>query len=192
MTESLDQFHARTRAIGRSQPLPLWGSALMFVAVFFILQMSYGACRGTWVEHLVIGDLTVAPTAALINALTPEVGVKVLGNRLLAPGGGITVLKGCEGTEVMFMLVAAFAAVVMPWRTRLLGLGLGILMVFCLNQLRLVGLFYAYRSDPSLFDLLHGTLAPIALVIAVAVYALFWFQHAADGTSLKTNAPAGS
>jgi exosortase/archaeosortase family protein len=188
MTESLDQFHARTRANGRSKPLPRWGSALLFLSVFFVLQMGYGACRGTWVEHLVIGDLTVAPTAAVINALTPDVGVKVLGNRLLAPGGGITVLKGCEGTEVMFMLVAAFAAVVMPWRRRLIGLGLGILMVFCLNQLRLVGLFYAYRSDPSLFDLLHGTLAPIALVIAVAVYALFWFQRPVD----SVNAPTGS
>jgi exosortase/archaeosortase family protein len=180
MTESLGQFHARTGALGRAKPLPPWASALLFLSVFFVLQMGYGACRGSWVEHLVIGDLTVAPTAAVINALTPDVGVKVLGNRLLAPGGGITVLKGCEGTEVMFMLVAAFAAVVMPWRRRLLGLGLGVLLVFCLNQLRLVGLFYAYRSDPSLFDLLHGTLAPIALVVAVAVYALFWFQHPAD------------
>jgi exosortase/archaeosortase family protein len=187
MSESLEQFHARTRTEGRKSPLPLWGSALMFMAVFFILQMGYGACRGTWVEHLIIGDLTVAPTAAVINTLTPQVGVKVLGNRLLAPGGGITVLKGCEGTEVMFMLVAAFAAVVMPWRRRMLGLGLGILLVFCLNQLRLVGLFYAYRSDPLLFDLLHGTLAPIALVIVVAVYALFWLQRPVD----SSNAPAG-
>jgi hypothetical protein len=68
----------------------------------------------------------VVPTAAVINALTPEVGVKALGNQLKAPGGGITVLKGCEGVEVMFMLAAAFAAVAMPWRRRLTGLGLGI------------------------------------------------------------------
>lgn len=145
-----------------------------------MLQIGYGACRGSWVEHLVIGDLTVAPTAALIRTLTPEVGVKALGNQLIAPGGGIVVKKGCEGTEVMFMLIAAFASVVMPWKRRLVGLGLGILLVFCLNQVRLVSLFYAYRSDPSLFNLLHGTLAPIALVVAVTVYALYWFQSVRD------------
>jgi exosortase family protein XrtM len=172
MSESLDQFNARMNTPGK--PLPLWGSALVFLTVFFILQMGYGACRGTWVEYLVLGDLTVAPSAAVIDLLTPEVGVRALGNQLKAPGGGITVLKGCEGTEVMFMLVAAFAAVAMPWRRKLVGLGLGILLVFCLNQIRLVGLFYAYRSDPSLFSLLHETVAPLLLVIAVALYAFVW------------------
>jgi exosortase/archaeosortase family protein len=188
MNESYDQFVAR---IDRpAKPLPVWGSALIFLGVFFILQMSYDACRGSAFEHFVLGDMTVAPTAVLIQMLTPEIDVKVLGNQLKAPGGGITVLKGCEGTEIMFMLVAAFSAVVMPWKRRLVGLGIGILMVFCLNQVRLVGLFYAHRADASLFDLLHGTLAPIALVIIVALYALYWFQNA--GGSPKPNEPASS
>jgi len=188
MNESYEQFVARIDK--PAKPLPVWGSALLFLGVFFILQMSYDACRGTSFEHFVLGDLTVTPTAALIRTITPDVGVKAIGNQLKAPGGGITVLKGCEGTEVMFLLAAAFSAVVMPWRRRLAGLGIGIVMVFCLNQIRLVALFYAYRSDPSLFDLLHGTLAPIALVIIVSLYALFWFQYAV-GTP-KSNEPADS
>ena len=186
MNESFDQFVARTNR--PSKPLPVWGSALVFLSVFFVLQMSYGACRGSAFEHFVIGDLTVVPTAALINLLTPTVQVEALGNQLVAPGGGITVLKGCEGTEIMFMLVAAFAAVVIPWRRRLAGLGLGILLVFGLNQVRLVTLFYVHRSDPSLFNLLHGTVAPIVLIIAVALYVFFWMgdSHAAK----ELNAPA--
>lgn len=188
MTESFDQFTARTTS-RPLKPLPVWGSALVFLSVFFILQMGYGACRGSGFEHFIIGDLTVVPTAALIKLLTPSVQVQALGNQLIAPGGGITVLKGCEGTEVMFMLAAAFAAVVMPWRRRLTGLGLGILLVFCLNQIRLVTLFYVHRSDPSLFNLLHGTLAPIALIICVAIYVLYWMD---DGrVAREPNAPAG-
>jgi hypothetical protein len=90
--ESYDQFIAR---IDRpAKPLPIWGSALLFAAVFFILQMSFDACRGTSFEHFIIGDLTVVPTATLINVITPEVGVKALGNQLRAPGGGINVMKG--------------------------------------------------------------------------------------------------
>jgi exosortase family protein XrtM len=172
MNESFDQFLARTDK--PQKPLPAWLSALVFLSVFFILQMSYDACRGSDFEHFILGDMTVAPTAALINLLTPTVQVKALGNQLIALGGGITVLKGCEGTEIMFMLVAAFAAIVMPWRRRLVGLGLGIGLVFCLNQLRLLLLFYVYRSEPSLFNLLHGTVTPIVLVLCVALYALYW------------------
>ncbi len=188
MTESYEQFLARTNT--PAKPLPVWASALVFLAVFGILQMGYGASRGSWFEHMVIGDLTVVPSAAVIRTLTPEVGVKALGNQLIAPGGGIVVKKGCEGTEVMFMLIAAFAAVSMPWRRRLAGLGLGILLVFGLNQIRLVGLFYAYRSDPSLFGLLHGTLAPIALVVAVILYTLFWFHRDRDSVRPRAQAPA--
>ena len=156
--------------------------------MFFVLQMGYGASRGSAFEHFVIGDLTVVPSAAVIKLLTPSIEVQALGNQLIAPGGGITVLKGCEGTEIMFMLAAAFAAVVMPWRRKLTGLGLGILLVFCLNQVRLVTLFYVHRSDPSLFNLLHGTVAPIVLIIAVALYVFFWMG---DGPAVKEpNAPA--
>ena len=188
MNESYDQFVARIDK--PAKPIPVWVSALLFLGVFVILQMSYDACRGTVFEHFVLGDMTVVPTAGVINLLTPDVGVTAIGNQLKAPGGGITVLKGCEGTEVMFMLVAAFSAVVMPWRRRLVGLCIGVVMVYCLNQIRLVALFYAYRSDHSLFDLLHGTLAPIVLVIIVGLYSLFWFQYAVRTT--RPNEPASS
>lgn len=188
MSESFDQFLSRTNTPRKS--LPIWGSALLFLSVFFILQMSYDACRGSDFEHFILGDLTVAPTAAVINFLTPAVHVKALGNQLIAPGGGITVLKGCEGTEIMFMLVAAFAAVVMPWRRRMTGLGLGILLVFCINQLRLVALFYVYRSEPALFNLLHGTVAPIVLILCVALYALYWMGDSRE--IAQSNAPTTS
>ena len=184
MSESFDQFLARTTA--KPRPSPVWGSALLFLSVFLLLQAGYSACRGTWVEYLVVGDLTVKTTATLIRTLTPEVDVHALGNQLAAPGGGIRVMKGCEGTEVMFMLVAAFAAVALPWRRRLLGLGLGILLAFGLNQLRLLALFYAFRSDPPLFSLLHGTVAPIVMVVVLALYALFWIGHAADAEAPDT------
>jgi exosortase family protein XrtM len=186
MNESYEQFIARIDKLAK--PLPVWGSALIFLVVFCLLQMSYNTCRGTSFEHFILGDLTVVPAARLISMLTPDVCVKPVGNQLKAAGGGLTVLKGCEGTEVMFMLVAAFSAVVMPWRRRLLGLGIGILMVFCLNQIRLVGLFYAYRSDAPLFDLLHGTVAPIVLVIMVVLYTLFWFQYATGNTQKNDSA----
>lgn len=185
MNESFDQFLSRTDR--PRKPVPIWVSALVFLSVFFILQMSYNACRGTDFEYFILGDLTVGPTAAVINLLTPAVQVKALGNQLIAPGGGITVLKGCEGTEIVFMLLAAFTAIVMPWRRRLTGLGLGILLVFCLNQVRLVTLFYVYRSEPSLFNLLHGTVAPIVLILCVALYAFYWMGDSREAT--QPNAP---
>ena len=172
MSESYDQFVARVER--PSRPLAPWLAALLFLVVFGLLEAGYDACRGSRFEHWVIGDLTVAPTAMLINALTPSVEVTALGNQLKAAGGGLVVLKGCEGIEVMFMLAAAFAVLHLPWRRRIARLLLGLAWVFCLNEARLVTLFYAYRHDPALFNLLHGTVLPVVLVVAVALYVIAW------------------
>ena len=63
MTESYDQFLARTNRPAR----PLWASALVFLSVFFILQMAYGASRGSAFEHFVIG---ICPAFPAFNFLS--------------------------------------------------------------------------------------------------------------------------
>ena len=62
----------------------------------------------------------------------------------------------------------------MPWRTRLAGLGLGIVLVYLLNEARVLALFYAYRSDRALFDLLHSVVAPVVLIAAAAAHFYAW------------------
>lgn len=162
----------------------LWRQMSIFLAVFLVLQLGYGALRGSWVEHLLIDTLTVAPAAALIHIMSPELPVWAEGSRLKAPGGGINVLNGCEGTEVLFLLYAAFAAAVMPWRARLAGLAAGTLLVYALNQARVIALFHAYRSDRAWFDLLHGTVAPLALIAITTLFFLYWLErHDQCGTS---------
>lgn len=159
---------------GPPQPRPLWLQALLFGAVFVLLQSGYGALRGTWVERMAIDTLTVKTAAWTIRTLTPEVAVQAVGTRLKAPGGGINIINGCEGTEVLFLLCAAFASATLPWRARLTGVLAGTLLVFVLNQGRILALFYAYRSDKPLFDLLHGTVAPLLLIALSALFFMFW------------------
>ena len=160
--------------LGGPKPRPLWLQALLFGTVFFVLQAGYGALRDTWVERLVIDTLTVKTAAWSIRTLTPDVAAEAVGSRLKAPGGGINIINGCEGTEVLFLLYAAFASALLPWRARLTGALAGTALVFLLNQGRVLALFYAYRSDKALFDLLHGTVAPLLLIALSALFFLFW------------------
>lgn len=148
--------------------------AACFVFAFAVLQGFWGVARGSAVEQVVIGTLTVEPAAGLINLLTPEARAVAHGTRLAAPGGGINVRYGCEGTEVLFLLLAALLACPLSWRARLGGALCGGCLVFALNQVRLLALFYAYRAEPALFDRLHGTVAPIVLVAATALFFLYW------------------
>ncbi|MHB1186969.1 exosortase/archaeosortase family protein [Thiobacillus sp.] len=151
-------------------PYPLWLTLALFIGVFAVLQWAWGEARDTWVERLVIHEATVKPAAAMVQAMTPEANARPVAASIKAPGGGLNILNGCEGTEVMFLLIAAFAAVRMDWRQRLIGLALGLVLIFALNQARILALFYAFRNERSLFDLLHTTVLPAVLIAAVALY----------------------
>lgn len=162
----------------------LW-RALAFVALFMLMQAGWESARGTWIERIWVHELTVRSATALINQLTPAVAAAAQGARIVAPGGGLNVLFGCEGTDVVFLLVAAFTVFPLPWRFRLLGVCSGLVLVFVLNQARIVGLFYAFRQDRALFELMHSTGAPLLMVALCGLFFHAWLQRAASSQTAQ-------
>jgi exosortase family protein XrtM len=151
-----------------------WRAGLVFALAFLVLQTLWSQTKDTALERLWIDTATVKTAVALIGFVSPGIGVVAQGSRIKAPGGGINVLNGCEGTDILFLLAAAFLAFPMPWRRRLAGLGLGLVLVFLLNEARILALFYAYRNDRALFDLLHSLVAPIVLIAFAGAYFYAW------------------
>ena len=158
-----------------------WRGAV-FVAVFTALQLGWEALRGTLFEYVLIHDLTIQPAAFLINQFTPDIHAQAMQFNLQARGGGLNIRNGCEGLEVLFLLWTAFAVAPLQWRSRLLGLLIGMFVVFVVNQLRILVLFYAYRLNHAWFDPLHASITPIVVVLLVTAYFYTWLfiakQHA--------------
>ncbi|MBL0726206.1 archaeosortase/exosortase family protein [Piscinibacter sp. HJYY11] len=157
--------------------------ALAFMLLFMAMQAGWEAARGSWVERLWVHHLTVQSATQVITTLTPEIHAVAKGPRITAPGGGINVLFGCEGTDVVFMLTAALLVFPMTWRKRLGGWIAGLAWVLVLNVLRIVVLFYAYRSDPGVFDLLHTAAAPLAMVVLTGLFFHLWLAHSSPAPS---------
>lgn len=151
--------------------------AFRFAAAFFILQWAYQATAATVVQRFYIDILTVRPSAAVLQLLAPSDQVVALGHRLLWPGGRLSLLRGCDGTEALFLLLAAFVAMRMDWRQRLWGMAAGTLLIYLLNQARIVGLYFAVRHDRETFDLLHGLLGPLFIITAATVFFAWWTQR---------------
>jgi exosortase family protein XrtM len=147
---------------------------IVFALVFAALQFSWQALRGSAVEHALIHHVTVRPAVLLINALTPNVNSRAVEFSVRATGGGINIRNGCEGLEALFLLAAAFTVAPLTLKSRLAGVALGIVVVFAVNQVRILALFYAHRHDPSLFYPLHATVAPIAVILCVAGFFYWW------------------
>ena len=168
-----------------SYPAPhaLFWRVGVFLAIFLALQSGYGASRGGALERAVIDVATVKSAVLLIGWITPEVGARADGPRIKAPGGGLNVLNGCEGTDVVFLLTAAMLISPLAWRWRLAGLAVGLPLVFVLNQGRVLALFYAYRSDRAWFELLHGVVAPLALIVVVGAFFAWWMSRHGGGAA---------
>jgi len=170
---------------GVASPTParhtVW-RVLGFVALFMGFQAAWEAARGSWIERLWVHDLTVRSATALIKLITPEAGAVAEGASIVAPAGGLNVKFGCEGTDVIFMLGAAFIVFAMPWRARLLGVVVGAAWVLMLNQLRILALFYAFRADRELFELLHNTAAPLLMIVLTGLFFHMWLQRISPGS----------
>jgi len=165
--EFLDE-NARDQA-RRRHPLLL---VTIFLVAFFALQYGWEMSRGSHFEQIVIDQATVAPAAWVINTLTPAQGVMAQEHRLVSSKGSLNILNGCEGLETLFLLIAAILAYPFTWRARMQGLGLGLPLVFVLNQARIVLLWYAFLHDRTLFDTLHGMVMPLLLVAACLLFFL--------------------
>jgi len=166
-----------------SSPRSLLWRALGLLAVFATLQLTWQSLHGTAVETFIVHTCTVVPAAFLANLLTPGVHAQAVQFSLRAPGGGLNILNGCEGIEALFLLVGAFSVASAPWRTRLAGLAVGVPVVFLVNQVRILTLFYAYRADHALFDPLHAMVTPVVAILLIAGYYYAWLVHASHRVS---------
>ncbi|MGO9445892.1 MAG: exosortase/archaeosortase family protein [Thiobacillaceae bacterium] len=167
--EAEAEAHAQRRS-----PIRL---VIIFLAVFFSLQYGWELSRGTAVEHAVIDQATVVPSAWIINQIWPDQHVVAEGHRLVAPMGRLNILNGCEGMETLFLLVAAFVAYPVTWRKRWLGIGLGFLLVYALNQARLLLLWHTFLTNRELFGALHGTVLPLLMVACCFIYYLVFLSR---------------
>ena len=159
------------------QPRPLWMSGLIFLLVYGALSVLYGKAGGSGIERFFLESLGSQPAAALISAATPDIAAHAAGSRIVAAGGGLNIRNGCEGTDLLFLLAAGFAAASLTWRKRLSGFALGLVLAVVLNQIRILCLFYSFRADKALFDLLHTTVAPIVLIVLIALYFYAWLDR---------------
>jgi exosortase family protein XrtM len=147
---------------------------VLFVCLLLVMQIGWGYVRSEGLERVVVEEMTVKPAAWLIAHITPDVSIKASGSRLVAPGGGLNILNGCDGVDVVLLLIAAMLVAPIPVYWRLFGILTGGGVIYCCNQLRILALFYSFRTDKPLFSLLHGIVAPILLILVVTVFFVLW------------------
>ena len=148
---------------------------LTFVIIFGLLMGGFEASRGTAFERAIVETGILRPTTDLINAVTPEEQVVLEGRTLKSPdGSNLHITRGCEGIEMLLLLIAAIFAFPSSLKHRLQGLFYGAILVYSLSVARLMALHYILRYNPGAWEALHGLVLPLGPIVLIALFFMHW------------------
>jgi len=128
--------------------------------------------------------LNAAPAAWLLDLFMSGTDIMSRDAMIVGAEASVNIRKGCEGFEVMGIVVAAMLAYPMAWRLRLTGLAVGIVYVYLLNLLRIIGIYLTHVFKPEWAEAAHVTAGQTFIILLVVVYLFFWIEWVvSDATS---------
>ena len=148
---------------------------IIFILLFVFLQTIHFAVRSR-VAPLLVYKLTTSVSSTVINLITPAEKTKNLQEYIISGNFRLKIARGCEGIEGIFILIAAILAYPVGFKSKLKGLGGGILIIYCFNIARIVGLYFTLKYKPSLFDMMHMYVGQTVIIIIAVIYFIAWLN----------------
>jgi exosortase H (IPTLxxWG-CTERM-specific) len=126
-----------------------------------------------WMQPLKEG--TAALAGALVGLLSDSVNVQ--GDVVAIAGGfSVQIVSECFGLLEMAIYSAAVLAFATSWRKRLLGLALGLPVIFAFNLLRIGMLLWVGRHSRAFFEFAHIYFWQATLVLGITALWLVWVR----------------
>lgn len=151
-------------------------AVFLCLTIFFVLEHGYSNFLAPELSEYVIDQFTVSPCAQIINWLSPHHVVDARANQILSPSIMLTIDARCAGIDALMLLIAVIAVLNISWKQKLLGVFVGAVLLYALNLLRIVGLFFALDYDEALFDLLHEYVAPLVMISFAGLCFMLWLS----------------
>lgn len=149
---------------------------LTFLAAFILLLgTSFTVISINWVNDHAVEPFTggiARLSGAALNLLGQHVGLR--GTVIQGPRFAVNIRNGCNGVEAMLIFLAAVLAFPASWRSRLAGLGLGILAIQVVNLVRVVSLYLTGAYLPRLFDASHTVIWQSVVILFGVLLWVFW------------------
>lgn len=148
----------------------IWGSWLIFIGAFLTMHALLAWAGQPGWEAL--NEWTARLTAVSLNLLGAEAHAegKIVRSSLVT----IEIIRGCTGIHQIMMYVSAVIAYPCRWRPKFIGIGLGIVALLLVTQVRVVSLCYVGSFFPAHFEFAHMVLwQSLAVIITVFLWILW-------------------
>jgi len=132
-----------------------------------------------------VNDHVIVPAtkgiAVVAGAMLHAIGQPVIvnGTTIASSRFAVNINNGCNGIEAMLILLAAIGSFPATMKSRLIGLGIGALIVQLLNEVRIISLYLIGAYRPSLFQIFHTAVWQVVVILAAIIFFLQWSARVA-------------
>jgi exosortase H (IPTLxxWG-CTERM-specific) len=177
--------------IPASNAIPFWRRnrrELTFLTLFLVLLAGgFTVISLNWVNDHAVEPFTAGvarASGAVLNLLGQDVTMQ--GTVIRGPRFAVNIRNGCNGIEAMLIFLAAVLAFPASWKSRLIGLGLGILTIQIVNLVRVVALFLTGVYFPRFFDSSHTVIWQTIVILFGVLLWIFWANRFAAPAASAT------
>ncbi len=153
-------------------------SILRFILTYVLLMGAFFLLLGLKPIQNVIdinggySNAIVILTAKILSVI--GVTSTVQGSIIHLPSISLDVQFGCNGLEAVMIYAVAVLTFPASWRSRIIGIFAGFLVIQVLNLIRIVALAYAGVYHKELFDLIHIYVAQgVMIAVALGTFVLY-------------------
>ncbi len=159
-----------------SEKSPVLKFAVGFGLVMLIFYLFYFS---SFYENILL-PATINFQAQIANGILNLFGydTTVNGYNISSEEFAVSVKRGCDGIETAALLITGILIFPLPFRLKIPGFIAGLLVIFGLNLIRIVGLYLSGLYIPSFFDFLHLHGGFVIFTIASILVYIIWVQWA--------------
>jgi exosortase H (IPTLxxWG-CTERM-specific) len=158
---------------------------ITFLVLFLVLLGgSFALISLNWVNDHAIEPFTAGVARASgvgLNLLGQHVTLQ--GTIIQGPRFAVNIRNGCNGVEAMLIFLAAVLAFPASWRSRLLGLGIGIVAIQVVNLVRVIALYLTGVYFPRIFDASHTVIWQSIVILFGVLLWILWANRWATPSS---------
>lgn len=147
-----------------------------FLVRFVVLAVLFYAFAWTdlYTQHI-LPALSAAQAVASGAVLTLfGSAVSVVGNEVRGLTFALRIQQGCDASEATALLTAACLAFEAPWRQRLIAAAAGVVLVFVLNIVRVVTLYWIGLYAGDWFHTAHVDVWPALILLDAMILWTLW------------------
>jgi len=149
------------------------------VAVFAAsLIVFFWALNNRWADAHIFSPFTglVAVVTTWIFKAAGQTA-SCAGSSVMVNGTSLSIAQGCNGLEAVALYFAAVLAMPTRWNRRLIGLAIGLVGIFLINQIRVVGLFLVAMLKPEFIPYAHNYAGQTFVILMGMALWYFWAEN---------------